>query len=315
MRKQTWIGATLLGSSLYLTGCATPQEPLPLPAIAQTAIDACPIPEGWPSIEEQASDFVVFGETHGSSEAPALVADLVCALAKRENSVLLAVEHSSFYNDAFQQAWAGPADQLPAALAAAGWAGREDGVASLAMLRLVQRAHALKSAGHPVSIVTFNGARDDAQRERFAHLPGQGPHEAAQAENIADAAAADSYDFVIVLVGNLHAQKEPVEMNGQAFEPMAMRLAQYGSVTSLVMRSAAGETWNCQLREDYEFVPGQPLTSDAIECGAYPHLGNAELNRAPFLSLGEFPGVPGRASFDGYFWVGSTTASPPAFPE
>ena len=295
---------------LALCGCATSQPR----SAADTGTFDCTAPEGWSDVASREADFVVFGETHGSNEAPDFVGELVCALALRNEPVLLAVEHSSIYNDAFQQAWEGPAEHLPAAMAAAGWQGRQDGVASEAMLRLVRRAHALKAAGYPVSIVAFNGARDDEQRERFAHLPAQGPHEAAQAENIAVAAAAREYAQVIVLVGNLHAQKQTVQTGGEAFEPMAMRLAQYGDVISLGMHSAGGETWNCQLREDYEIVPGEPITSDAIACGAYAFGADATLERDPFMELGDFAARPFGEAYDGYFWIGRATASPPAFP-
>lgn len=285
------------------------------PAVqAQTAVaPECSAPEGWSDIEALEPDFVVFGETHGSEQTPALVANLVCSLAMRGEPVLLAIEHSSVTNDDLQQAWAGPADELALALAQSGWQGREDGVASEAMLWLVQGAHRLKLAGYPVSIVAFNGARDDEQRARFAHLPAQGPHEAAQAENIAEAAAASTYDHVIVLVGNLHAQKQPVQIGGASFEPMAMRLSHYGEVVSLGMHSAGGETWNCQLRSDYELVPGEPITSDAVACGAYAFRGDGELDRGPHVALGPFPGGTLTDIYDGYFWVGDTTASPPAF--
>ncbi len=314
MRQLPYARLATLAATMVLWGCTVPHSAAPAVGSTVSTVTECPIPEGWAAVAGQGADFVVFGETHGSSEAPALVADLVCALAMRGEPVLLAVEHSSIFDDAFQAAWEGPAEALPVALAAAGWTGREDGVASEAMLQLVQRAHRLKLAGYPVSIVAFNGVRDDAQRDRFANLPAQGPHEAAQAENIAQAASRGTYEHVIVLVGSLHAQKVPAEMNGQAFEPMAMHLAQYGQVTSLVMRSGPGETWNCQLRADYELVLGEPITDDAIACGAYAHRGNGELDRDRFMALGDFAGVPLGASYDGYFWVGNTTASPPAFP-
>ena len=161
----------------------------------------------------------------------------------------------------------------------------------------------------------LNGIKDEAQRERFADLPGQGPHEAAQAENIGLAAQAKEFDHVIVLVGNLHAEKEAVAMNGITFDPMAVRLSKYGTVLSLDMRDAGGSAWNCQLSKDYVSVRGEAIPDDAIKCGDHPARSYANLHKEPFIGMGAFPGENPTPSFDGYFWLGKISASPPAFRE
>lgn len=291
--------------------------PAALAAQANTppAPTACTAPAGWDAILAQSPRFVVLGEWHGTNEAPDLVARLLCAEASRGQRLLLAVEHGAIFNSAWQAAWPLPQDAFAEALPDLGWRGREDGVASAAMLRLVLAAHALKDTGGGVDIVAFNGARDDAQRARFAHLPGQGPHEAAQAENIAEAAARQSYDRVIVLVGSLHAEIAPVTLGngGPLFEPMAMRLAAYGSVLSLDMQHAGGTAWGCRTRPDATPVPGQEVTDTMIMCAAYTYKPDARRDRPPFIDISPAAAEASGGRYDGMFWVGAITASPPAF--
>lgn len=274
----------------------------------------CILPPGWSAVAARDPQFVILGETHGTKEAPAFVSDLVCALAARGDRVLLAVEHSSTFNAGWQEAWALPQEQFRDAVLQHGWQGREDGVASIAMLDLIVRAHALKEGGAHIGIVAFNGARDDDQRSRFADLPSQGPHEAAQAENIAVAAAAGHYDAVIVLVGSLHAMNAPTSIGGPEFEPMAALLTAYGPVATLVMKHGSGSSWSCQLDDNAQFVPGQPLPANAVVCADHPAGGTDALEGEPYVSLTMPQGDPASFFYDGFFWVGPITASPPAFP-
>jgi hypothetical protein len=283
-------------------------------ASAPAAPSACTAPAGWDDILAQDPRFVVLGEWHGTNEAPDLVARLLCAEASRGQRLLLAVEHGAIHNPAWQAAWALPPDAFAEALPDLGWRGREDGVASAAMLRLVLAAHALKDAGGGVDIVAFNGTRDDAQRARFAALPGQSPHEAAQADNIAEAAAKKDYDRVIVLVGSLHAEIAPVSIGGPEFAPMAMRLAGYGSVISLAMQHAGGTAWGCRTRPDISPAPGEDVTGAMIRCAAYAYKPDAALDRPPFIAISPAAAEASGGRYDGMFWVGAITASPPAFP-
>jgi hypothetical protein len=270
----------------------------------------CDLPTGWSEVAKLEPRFVVFGELHGTNEGPRFVGALACALARRNKRVLVAIEHNASDNAALQAAW--NSDEFEEKLASLGFAGRSDGIASMAMFDMALELHLLKESGLPVAIVAFNGFEDERQRYRFADLPGQGPHEAAQAENIANASMAQSYDYVLVLVGNLHARKTPISRNGNEFDPMARRLLQYGKVVSLNMRYAGGASWNCLLK------PGADRTTKAIaqgdlDCGQHPSKGEPSLGPAMFIGLEEAK-VDGRLTFDGFFWVGAISASPPKIP-
>lgn len=290
--------------ALALAGAA-PADPGPLMP--------CDPPPGWAAVAARNTRFVVFGEVHGTAQAPSLVGDVACALAFQGERLLVAVELDATSDVRLQQAWGLPDDRFAAALAAAWPAGRADGVGSRAMMDLLLRLHRLRAGGRVIDIVAFNGARDAAQAKRFAALPGQGAHEAEQADNIR-AADAGRYDHVLVLTGDLHARRRPVTLDGATFEPMAMRLAPAAAVTTLDMADAGGTAWNCSLRPGAGVPSGGSVESDAITCGARSVRGSPDLRRRPFMALGAAPGRQADPAFDGYYWVGAITASLPARP-
>jgi hypothetical protein len=240
---------------------------------------ACTLPDGWAAVAARKTRYVIFGEVHGTRESPAFVEATACGLAAKGERVLVGVEHESADDPALQAAWSLPHAQFPAALRRRGWAGRQDGVASEAMFALLVRLHRLKDQGRRIDVVAFNSVRDDDQRDRFRDLPGQGPHEAAQAENVRRAAEGKSYDHVLVLVGNLHARKQPVTRGGVSFEPMAMRLAPATAITSLNMVGAAGTMWNCLLKPGAELQPGKPLPPNSMDCASHAARGHPDLHQ------------------------------------
>src|SRR3546814_2434814 len=65
----------------------------------------CAMPQGWPAIAERRPHYVIFGETHGTREAPAFVGRIACALASDGERLLVAVEQSATDNAALQAAW------------------------------------------------------------------------------------------------------------------------------------------------------------------------------------------------------------------
>lgn len=277
----------------------------------EAATTRCDLPAGWSDVAKLDPRFVVFGELHGTNEGPRFVGSLACALARENKRVLVAIEHNASENAALQSAW--NSDDFEEKLANLGFSGRSDGIASMAMFDMMVGLHLLKESGLPVAIAAFNGFKDEPQRSRFADLPGQGPHEAAQAENIANASMAQSYDNVLVLVGNLHARKTPIIRNGNEFDPMARHLSQYGKAVSLNMRYADGTAWNCLLK------PGADRTTTTIaredmDCGPHASKGEPELRPEVFIGLEKADPVGGPLIFDGFFWVGPISASPPKTP-
>lgn len=298
-------------SALALTSTVSLVSARPAPSLSSQL--SCTAPPGWHEVLRQNPRFVVFGELHGTEQSPQFIANLVCAEARKGKPVLLGIERGANFEAALQEAWALPSSKFAPALAKLGWTGRQDGTASKAFFDMVVRIHLLKERGLPIHIVAYNGARDKEQHDRFAHLPGQGPHEAAQAENIAKAAEARSPATSIVLVGNLHARKLPIERAGRSFDPMALQLSRYGKVVSLDMAYGAGTMWNCLMKPGVKPAPGKPVGPNDIACGPSPTAGIAGFRSAPFVRLSSPKGKAQDPAFDGFFWVGPVSASPPAF--
>lgn len=312
MEKIVFCIAALLGLTSCASGSAIGGNEGPVSSFSSIP---CAVPAGWAEIAALDPKYVVFGELHGTREAPAFVGSTLCGLAAKGERLLLAVEHSSADNDTLQEIWLLPTAEFSSALPSTGWKGRKDGVASQAMFELVVRAHELSKRGFAIDIVAFNGGRDVAQREKWAHLPSQGPHEAAQAENIFAAGSAKAYDRVLVLVGNYHARKQLLNIGAGEFEPMAMRLSQLGKTISLDMRYAYGSMWNCLMKPDADIEPGQPVPDEAVDCNNHPARGYSDLKQSPFMRLGTFPGDEPGQNYDGFFWLGAINGSPPLVPD
>lgn len=51
-----------------------------------------------------------------------------------------------------------------------------------------------------------------------------------------------------------------------------------------------------------------------MTCAAHPVKPDAEMDRAPFVTMQPLPGEAADPAYDGSFWLGPVTASPPAVP-
>ena len=300
-----------LVAGLLLLVASDPGQVSANPIAPVPQAEGCRVPDGWAEAERRKPRYIVFGELHGTQQAPAFVGSLACALATKGDRILLAVEKDATDDAALQAAWTLSGDQFGKALAKIGWVGRQDGVASKAMFAMLVDLHELKEEGLPIGVVAFNGDRDEAQAKRYADLAGQGPHEAAQAENIAHAAEQGNYDRVLVLVGNFHAGKQRVNWDGVQFDPMAARLNGFGNTLTLNMQYAAGTSWACIRKATAAARDETSLTEDAPTCGLHPMRGNADLNRSPFISVTSPTDGDPLPNYNGFFWVGAITGSPP----
>jgi hypothetical protein len=271
----------------------------------------CTLPSGWTDVVDKQAHYVVFGEVHGTAEGPVAFGGVACALAQEHKRLLVAVELND--NLGLQRAWAAPHEHFAAALleAMSDWKTRNDGVTSQAMLNMLVALHALKVAGDKIDVVAFNDT-EQLESSRFKGLPGQGPHEAGQAENIRTADVLQSYDHVLVLVGNYHARKRPIAPGGVSYEPMAMRLADSLRIVSINMANDGGQTWVCQLKGT---MPMQGPISDAmVECAPHDIKGTKHEAGVPKIVATHGASGPDNpdAAFDASFNIGPVTASPPA---
>jgi hypothetical protein len=297
----------LLASALFALGTDC--------AIAQPSVGKCSLPPGWQAVERRHPHYVVFGEVHGSKESPELVGAVACALAHQGERLLVGIEVASASNPQLQRLWSTSSERFSYRLLTElpYFAERDDGVASVSMVKMLDQLHALSQSGMTVDIVAFNGARDVAQVRRWRDLPGQGPHEAAQAENIAEAAAKRAYDRVLVLAGNFHAQIRPAHWPEATFDPMAVRLARTGSLLSLkqVYPGAAGTFWNCIPKPGVVIAADGTVKDSQSDCGLHGHLPEHEPRASVRIILTRPPGSEA-PQYDGEYRFAVVHGSPPA---
>ncbi|MFN3791805.1 hypothetical protein [Massilia sp.] len=229
--------------------------------------------------------FLVFGDVHGTREVPAFVAAYLCASARQQRKTTLALELPATAQDALDAFMASQgAPQDVERLTAGGlWRSpRQDGRTSIDTLRLIQRVRTLRAEGLDIRIAAIDSVAAPRQRS------------AAMAERLRAELRQGAGRQVVALVGALHA----IRSKGNRFNPehaSAIYLLADQRPLSLTVGTAAGSAWVCR-----GALPGT--------CGATAW----DINRVEPAPATPFSLAPPSPQFDGVFYVGATTASPPA---
>ncbi|MEM9839064.1 MAG: hypothetical protein AAF830_07910 [Pseudomonadota bacterium] len=285
--------------ALCLVGCASSPSP---------DVSDCGPPEGWQEMAKRAEGrFLIFGETHGTNEMPALVTSYICTVSQQEGRTLVGLEYAPEFDDVFAEARSAddPRTVLLEGMARV-WR-QTDGRGSEAMLSMLINLMAFENVYvvffDAVDILAVMGlspetATAESFRAASEALPPfvmQKARDKAMAEALIEAFT-DQYARAIVLVGGIHASKQRYEFLGDT-DNMAMLLPPDQTI-SLEDRHDAGEAW--------------------VQVG-----GKA----GPRMSRGNRAGVPKDVAeptlgffdeetngFDGFVFIGARTASPPALP-
>jgi len=226
--------------------------------------------------------FVLVGEIHGTTEAPAIFRDLVCSTRSLHRPVVVGIERPSDEQEALDAFLASEdhAGAVRTLLSEKGW-NTLDGRSSRAMLLLLEELRELKLKKLVSEVVVFDQSRSGesaAQRENY------------MASALTAAAARHTRSLVVALTGNLHASKKPMAKFG-SYPFMAMLLPQ-AETLSLFISDQGGEAWT--------------QTSDG--CGPHKLNSTGGEHRGVFLSAGLAP-LPG---YDGVLSTG--LVSSPSFP-
>lgn len=240
---------------------------------AQAVAVDCPAVPGAPD-----APLLLFGEMHGSQEAPALIHGVACAVSEA-GEVAVGLEmpsHDQPLLDAFM-ASAGVEDDLRKLMASDFWQRGRDGRSSAAMLRLIGDLRALKQADRPVSLFAFDD-QPGTKLERNVAI----------ANGLRRFHGAHPHARIIALMGNVHAMQASMWVGDATLTPSGKLLADLHPVSVLVSYPA-GTIWAC--------MPAcgvQTLTAARSEAA---------------------PGFHDGASMGGYsrtYRLASITASPPA---
>ncbi len=257
-------------------------------ALLGAAQPACAPPEGTDALLALERRYIVVGESHGTAEAPAAFAQMICAAAER-GPVTVALELPTAMQPQLDAFLAAP--DAAAALAALEGSHflnprMNDGRSSEAMLAMMQSVRDLRAAGRDVAFHAFQPSR--ARPRELS----QAWYELDMGHALAGAAYQRPQSKVLVLVGNLHARKSGFARFPEVGLPAAGHLPA-ADVVTLDVAQQGGEAWNCQQ-----------------ECGVHPSRGVYDADaRGVILE----PSADG--AYDGVLALGPSTASPPIRPE
>ncbi len=239
---------------------------------------------------------IMLGEMHGTDQAVEAFSGLVCAALEAGVPVKVGLE---------AEAWQGPEidrllnmsfDETEMIEAAPAMWTTEDGRSSLAIMGLLQDLSVWRASGHDIEVFAFDSTwQETADQEDFVLA-----RSAIMAERV-DAAVAGFDGAILLLTGEFHARKLPFDFGNQRYEPMASKVSAR-PVLSLKMQYLAGEAWvHAGIEKPdgtYEDRVG-PLKLSAIAPEGSPQ-------KAFVLEPSE------DGLFDGSYFTGPVTASPPA---
>ena len=232
---------------------------------------------------------LLMGEMHGTEEAPAFVEDVVCSALAAELPVTVGLEIDRADDGAYQAYLASDgSDAARAKLLESPFWDRtyQDGRGSVAMLELMESLRALGDRG--------------TLRTILIDEPDAADRDAVMAERVGAAIEARPKDLVVVLTGNIHNRVAKGMPWNDELEPMGYRLRAAhpdARVVSLDMAYPGGSAWVC-------FGNGP----DGCKAQDLNGLPEAAGRSGVEISEGAEEGAP----YDGRYYVGELTASPPA---
>ena len=253
-----------------------------------TPAAGCPRPVAGLDTLLRAGTALLFGELHGTQEAPRFVGDVACHAVERRVPVTIALElpldvanHLTTYVAGTD---AGERTRALAAIFTSTW---QDGRRSQAIAALLDTARALKQRAFDVRVIPFS-----ADSAASGQLRDRG-----MADALAQAFA-DSSRLLIMLAGNLHVRLRSGTAISRDYEPAGFLLRQRfptRTVVSLDMANDAGSAWLCS-------------SADPAGCGVKPV--RARSPATPWsMQLWDSLSATG---YNGRFAVGEPHASLPA---
>lgn len=248
---------------------------------------ACSPPEGTEALLAMAQRYIIVGESHGTAEAPAAFAEMVCAAAER-GPVTIALELPTDMQPQLDAFLAAP-DEAAALEALSGTSfmnpRMNDGRSSQAMLAMLLSVRQLRVDGHDVAFHAFQPSRPRPRELTQAW------YELDMGHALAGAIYARPQSKVLAIVGNLHARKTAFARFADVGVPAAGHLPA-ADVLTLNVAQQGGTAWNCQ-----------------PECGVHPSRAVDDADRR-----GVFLEPSDDGAYDGILALGPSTASPPVTP-
>lgn len=213
----------LVLATLFMLSACNRGEAVPAAAVDCTAIQGAP-----------EAPLLLFGEMHGSKEAPELIRGVACDVSASE-AMAVGLEVPSGDQPLFDAYMAshGTADDVRRLIASEFWQKSRDGRSSAAMLELIEGLRALKQAGRPVSLFAFD-EQTSIDMDRNAAI----------ADGVRRFHAANPKTRIIALMGNAHAVQSSGQIGERTWVSSGSLLADLHPVSVLVSHPA-GTIWAC----------------------------------------------------------------------
>ena len=240
---------------------------------------------------------VLFGELHGTQEAPAFVANAACLTAKAGHRVRVGLElnHEEMERvETFMGSEGTDADRSRLLEGSIWHPKAQDGRSSAAMLDLIDALRKLRRGGHSVGLFLFDSVE--------FHQPNK-DRDALMAARLSDEIGPDLETISLVLTGNIHSRVAPGTPWDEDFQPMGLHMSKKLSKHPLValdLSWSGGSAWMCRSPEPEDCGPGElrlKREGDAWQLKV------------------ENPKEPGKNKHHGWYHVGRLTPSPPAIDE
>lgn len=216
---------------------------------------------------------IVFGEVHGTVEAP----DFVGQMLDQPHPVVLGVEWPLELQPAVDAFVAGHADRGELIAGVAATLSFPDGRSSEAMVALIARARALRAAGRDLRVTCFDRWPPD-------------PETRDEAMALALLAAVDPRAVNLGLCGNVHARTSSPQFMGWHLRK------RHAALLTLNLAHTGGSAWCC-------LVDREP--------GSVAFAGRPDAEPAAAIGVTLFDQLD-EDGYDGELFVGQITASPPA---
>ena len=239
---------------------------------------------------------LLLGEIHGTVESPQFVADLLCNAVASGRSAAIALQLPEFESGVITRYLDsdGSRDDRRQLLADAQELTRYlDGRFSESMVALLESIRALRAQGGEVELRLFVPPNvDSVTRQNLTAV--ERPMAVAVWEAIEELDA----DLFIALTGLAHNRMIPGLETDPDYKPMGFRLSQWNPewrLLSLALSHSGGTAWMC-------------TTQHENDCLAVPITGGGWGEPNSIYIYGEVA----ETSYDGFYYVGSISHSPPA---
>lgn len=245
-------------------------------AAASTTIDCgTKIPGIEPFLEPGA--VTLFGEMHGTVEAPAFIGNAACRAAQNGHEVLVGLEIPNTEQARVDAFLASTGDEVAvtALLEGTFWT-FQDGRSSKAMLALLDQLRQLKQGGAQIGVVLFDGTMAPDQRDPT------------MASNLIAAIERSPKAVTLGLTGNIHSR-----VSAESYMGWHVR-QKYPHLRTMNIAYSGGTAWVCM--------------QDG--CGERALRGK-DHGTSPFVEITSEPDPFGHV---GIYYVVQLTASPPARP-